>query len=267
MRVTRPCELLGRHRASLYDAPAGTTPRTLWLVRRLDEPCTPTPCSGARRLTGGLRRLGEAGNRQRVPRLMSRLGLEAIDPRPPLRQGGSTPAQSPSLRGAREGMRPPQGWATDLTSIRMRAGFWSLVALMDWGSREGLAWRVSKTRAVSFCREALEEARAHGPPELCTSEPGRQLTSQECTRRRKHAAGRLRMDRQGRGDDHRFVERLWRTVKDAAVDGKDGRAVPEGLEGLGDDCQVSHHARAPQALRSLTPAEGHCSRGRAPTFT
>jgi putative transposase len=152
-----------------------------------------------------------------VQRLMSLMGLEAIDPRPHLSQGVSTHAKYPSLLGELEVMRPNQVWATAITSMRMRAGLLSLVALMDWFSRDVLSWRLSNTLAVSFGLEALEEALAHGHPEIFTSDQGRQFTSQECTSRLKHAEVRISMDSKGRVYDHIFVERLWHTVKYAEV--------------------------------------------------
>jgi hypothetical protein len=48
------------------------------------EQYTRTPFCGTRRMTAWLRREGSPVNRQRVRRLLPLLGLEAIDPKPPL---------------------------------------------------------------------------------------------------------------------------------------------------------------------------------------
>lgn len=266
LRVTRQCELLGLNRSSLYDAPAGEKPLNLWLTRLLDEQFTRTPFYGSRRMTVWLRRMGYAVNRKRVQRLMSLMGLEAIYPRPHLSQGVSTHEKSPYVLGELEVIRPNQVWATDITSIRMRAGFVYLVAIMDWFSRYVLSWRLSNTMAVSFCLEALEEALAHGHPEIFNSDQGSQFTSQEFTSRLKHAEVRISMDSKGRVYDNIFVERLWRTVKYEEVYLKDYVAVPEVIEGIGDYFQFYNHERPHQALRYLTPAEVHFSRGREHTL-
>jgi putative transposase len=217
-------------------------------------------------MTVWLRRTGYVVNRKRVQRLMGLMGLEAIYPTPHLRQGGSTHEKYPYVLGELEVMRPHQVWATDITSIRMRSGFLSLVAIMDWCSRYVLSGRLSNTLEVAFCLEALEEALAHGRPELFNSDQGSQLTSQEFTSRLQHAAVRISMDSKGRVYDNFFVERLWRTVKDEEVYLKDYVAVPEVIAGLGDYFQFYTHERPHQALRYLTPAEVHFSRGREHTL-
>lgn len=49
----------------------------------------------------------------------------------------------------------------------MRRGFLYLVAIMDWGTRRVLSWRLSNTMDTEFCIEALEDAlRLHGRPEI-----------------------------------------------------------------------------------------------------
>ena len=106
---------------------------------------------------------------------------------------------------------------------------------------------MSQTLEGSCCLEALEEALAHGHPEIFHSDQGSPLTSQEFTSRLKHAEVRIRMDRQGRGYDNMFVARLWRTVKCEAVYVKDDVAVPEVIEGIGAYVQCYHHERPPQA--------------------
>jgi putative transposase len=266
LSVTRQCELLGLNRSSLYYAPASETPLNLLLMRLLDEQFTRTPFYGSRRMTVWLRRLGYAVNRKRVQRLMSLMGLEAMYPKPHLSQGISTHEKYPYLLGELEVMRPNQVWATDITYIRMRAGFVYLVAIMDWFSRYVLSWRLSNTLEVSFCLEALEGALAHGRPEIFNSDQGSQFTSQEFTSHLKQAAVRISMDSKGRVYDNIFVERLWRTVKYEEVYLKDYVTVPEVIEGLGEYFQFYNHERPHQALRYLTPAEVHFSRGREHTL-
>jgi putative transposase len=266
LSVTRQCELLGLNRSSLYYAPAGETPLSLLLMRLLDEQFTRTPFYGSRRMTVWLRRLGYVVNRKRVQRLMSLMGLEAMYPKPHLSHGVSTHEKYPYLLAELEVMRPNQVWATDITYIRMRAGFVYLVAIMDWFSRYVLSWQLSNTLEVSFCLEALEGALAHGRPEIFNSDQGSQFTSQEFTSRLKQAAVRISMDSKGRVYDNIFVERLWRSVKYEEVYLKDYVTVPEVIEGLRDYFQFYNHERPHQALRYLTPAEVHFSQGREHTL-
>jgi putative transposase len=108
LSVTRQCELLGLTRSRFYYAPAGETPLNLLPMRLLDEQFTRTPFYGSRRMTVWLRCLGYAVNRNRVQRLMSLMGLEAMYSKPHLSQGVSTHENYPYLLGELEVMRPNQ---------------------------------------------------------------------------------------------------------------------------------------------------------------
>jgi putative transposase len=46
--------------------------------------------------------------------------------------------------------RPNRVWSADITYIPMQRGFLYLVAIMDWASREVLAWRLSNTLDAEF---------------------------------------------------------------------------------------------------------------------
>ena len=81
----------------------------------------------------------------------------------------------------------------------MRAGFLSLGEIIDWFSRYVLSWRLSNTPEVLFCLEALEEALAHGRPEIFNSDQGSQFTSQKFTSRLKQFEVRISMDSKGLG--------------------------------------------------------------------
>ena len=68
-------------------------------------------------------------------------------------------------------------WCADITSIPVRRGFLYLVAIMDWASRHGLAWRLSNTLDAGFCTDALDEVLArHGTPEIFNTDQGSQFT-------------------------------------------------------------------------------------------
>lgn len=267
LSVTRQCELVDLNHSTLYYVPAEEEPLNLLLMRLIDEQFTRTPFYGSRRLTAWLRRMGHAVNRKRVQRLMGRMGLEAICPKPHLSQGDSTHQKYPYLLGAVTIVRPNQVWATDITYIRLRAGFVYLVAIMDWFSRYVLAWRVSNTMEVSFCLEALDEALTQGRPEIFNSDQGSQFTSHEFTARLKQTAVRISMDGKGRVYDNIFVERLWRSVKYEEVYLKEYGAVPDAIVGIGDYFRFYNHERLHQALQYRTPAEVHFHRGEKSTLT
>ena len=86
--IRRQCVLLRLNRSSLDYPPTQETEENLWLMRLIDQQYTRTPFYGSRRVTNWLEREGHRVNRKRVQRLMRRMGLEAIYPRPRLSMAG-----------------------------------------------------------------------------------------------------------------------------------------------------------------------------------
>ena len=96
----------------------------------------------------------------------------------------------------------------------MAHGFLYVVAIMDWHSRKGLAWRFSNTQDVAFCLEALEEAiQQYGCPEIFNTDQGSQFISTAWTDTLKAHGIRISMDGKGHGMDNVFIERFWRSMK------------------------------------------------------
>src|SRR5206468_7214751 len=138
-----------------------------------------TPFYGSRRMTYELNERGWKVNRKRVQRLMRRMGLEAIYPKPRL----SLPAPGHQLypyllRGVKI-ERPNHVWSTDITYIRLRGGFVYLVAVIDWYSRYVLSWEISVTLDTSSCASALDWASRNATPEIFNTDEGAQSTSDE----------------------------------------------------------------------------------------
>ena len=253
--VLRQCELLGLNRSSLYYEPAGEEPFNLLLMRRIDEQFTRTPFYGSRRMAAWLRGQGYAVNRKRVQRLMGLMGLEAIYPKRSLSQRAAGHETYPYLLKELQVIRPNQVWATDITYIRLRAGFLYLMAIMDWYSRYVVAWRLSNTLDVMFCLEALDEALAHGQPEIFNSDQGSQFTSKAFTGVLEAASVRISMDGRGRAYDNIFIERLWRSVKHEEVYLHEYQTVAEAVQGLGRYFVFYNHERPHSAHGARTPGE------------
>ena len=84
MSLVAQCNLLGLSRSAWYEPATEPSALNLELMRRLDEEYTAHPFYGSRRMTAVLRRAGYPVNRKRVLRLMRRMGLAAIHPKPAL---------------------------------------------------------------------------------------------------------------------------------------------------------------------------------------
>ncbi len=80
------CDLLGINRSSLYYRPVEIDSYTLQLMHELDKHYTETPFYGVLKMTQHLRLLGHQVNPKRVRRLLRKMGLEAVYPKPKLSQ-------------------------------------------------------------------------------------------------------------------------------------------------------------------------------------
>ena len=224
-------------------------------MRLIDHQYTRTPFYGSRRMTTILNRWGHQINRKRVQRLMQKMGLEAIYPRP--RTSRPAPQQRiyPYLLRGLVIDRPNQVWSTDITYVPMPQGFMYLVAVMDWFSRYVLSWRISNTLEVDFCLEALDEALSIGKPEIFNSDQGSQFTSPRFTRRLEEEGVPISMDGRGRALDNIFVERLWRSVKYENLYIKSYDTVPHLDRGLSDYFLFYNEERPHQGLNNQVPAD------------
>jgi putative transposase len=255
LSICRQCELLGLNRSTYYLPPAVASEEDLRLMRLIDEQFTKTPFYGSRRMTASLERSGEPVNRKRVQRLMARMGLEALFPKPRTTIAAPDARAYPYLLRGRELTGIDEVWSSDITYVPLRHGFMYLTAVIDWYSRYVLSWRLSNTLDGGFCLEALDEALSRGRPEIFNTDQGSQFTSREYTGRLEGAGVAVSRDGRGRALDNVFVERLWRSVKYEYIYIKDYERVP-GLEtGLTAYFQFYDEERLHQSLDYRTPGE------------
>jgi putative transposase len=254
LSLRRQCQLLGVARSSLYYEPQPDSYEDLLVMRLLDEQYTRTPFYGIRRMTAWLHQQGHAVNHKRVQRLLRRMGLEAIYPKPKLSQPAAGHHIYPYLLRDVRVERVNQVWSSDITYVRLVSGFVYLVAVIDWFSRYVLSWEISVTMDSDFCVSALERALVIGQPEIFNTDQGSQFTSQAFTQRLLEREIRISMDGRGRALDNIFVERLWRTVKYEDIYLKEYARVPEVKGGLGQYFRFYNSERLHQSLNYKTPA-------------
>jgi putative transposase len=222
-------------------------------MRLLDEQYTRAPFYGVRRMTAWLEEQGYPVNAKRVRRLLRKMGLSAMYPKPSLSQPLLGAQVYPYLLRGVAIERVNQVWSTDITYIRLLSGFIYLVAIIDWYSRYVLAWEVSNTLESSFCVAALDHALEQAAPEVFNTDQGAQFTSLVFTRRLKEQGIKISMDGRGRALDNIFVERLWRSVKYEEVYVKDYRYVPDAIRGLRAYFEFYNRERLHQSLDYRTP--------------
>jgi putative transposase len=115
LSIRRQCELLGLARSGLYRPPPAANDNDLVLMRRIDELFTAWPFLGSRRMTAMLRAEGYAINRKRVRRLMRRMGIAALGPKPRTSKPAPGHKVFPYLLRGLTIERPNQVWCADIS--------------------------------------------------------------------------------------------------------------------------------------------------------
>lgn len=257
LSVRHQCRLLGLDRSGLYYAPVAPDIEEIALCHRLDELYTAHPHFGVRLMTETLRREGRTINSKRVRRLLRRMGLLAVYPKPRLSLPGAGAQVFPYLLRGLAIVRPHQVWAIDITYVRLRGGFAYLVALLDWFSRYVLAWELSPSLATLPCVRVLAAARKHAgvAGEIVNSDQGCQFTSGEWITAVQTGGSQVSHDGRGRALDNVMVERLWRSVKYEDIYLRDYGAPAEARTGLERYFGFYNAERPHQGLAYHTPLE------------
>jgi putative transposase len=252
--------LLRLSRSSLYYKPVSVKRADLELMHLMDKQYLKTPFYGSRSMTEHLKRQGYLVNRKRIQRLMRRMGLEAIYPKPRTSRKHPEHRIYPYLLRDLHVEAPNQVWAADITYIPMNRGFMYLVAVMDWHSRKVLSWRLSNTLDADFCTDALQEAiTRHGTPEIFNTDQGTQFTSQAFTAILEAQGIAVSMDGRGRVQDNIFIERLWWTLKYQYLYLRSFDTTVDLRRGLTEWFAFYNAERPHQTLDGLTPDEVYFS--------
>src|SRR6202163_1030469 len=256
--MTRQAKLLKLSRSSVYYRPRPVSPADLTMMRRIDELHLDYPFAGSRMLRDLLRGEGIQTGRQRVARMMKRMGIEALYRRPNTSKPALGPKIYPYLLRGLAVARPNQVWAMDITYIPMARGFVYLAAVVDWFSRRVLSWGVSITMEAAFCVETLEDAVArHGKPDIFNTDQGSQFTGSAFTRVLATNGIAISMDGKGAWRDNVFVERLWRSVKYEEVYLRAYESVSEARTSIGRYLDFYNGRRPHSSLDDRTPDQAY----------
>lgn len=229
------------------------------LMNLLDEQYTKTPFYGVQKMTVYLSEQGYQVNVKRVRRLLRKMGLEAIYPKPNLSKANSEHKKFPYLLKGLDIVRCDQVWSTDITYIRLKKGFVYLVAIIDWYSRYVLNWRISTTLEADFCIDTLKEVLAFRQCEIFNTDQGSQFTTNRFTEPLISRGIQVSMDGKGRALDNIFVERLWRSVKYENIYLREYPDVQNVKKGLDEYFEFYNHQRYHESLGYKRPAEVYLS--------
>ena len=259
LSIQRQCELIELPRSSYYreSTLAGREqPENLELMRLIDEEYTRHSFYGTRQMRNYLRKKGYKVNRKRLQRLMRKMGIQSVAPKPGTSKPHPDHKVYPYLLRNLVVDHPDQVHCTDITYVRLSGGFVYLTAVMDWFSRFVLSWEVSVTMDTEFCVSALERSlRLYGAPEIFNSDQGSQYTSKEFTGTLHDHGIKISMDGKGRAMDNIFIERLWRTVKYEEIYLKEYDSVAELKKALRAYFHFYNYERSHMSLGRKSPAD------------
>ncbi len=199
----------------VYYELSGEAEENLAIMANIDRLHMEDPAAGTRGLTDYVKRqTGKPVARNRIRRLMQKVGVETIYPRKRTTIPGGPSGVFSYLLREMEITRPNQVWAADITYILMRRGFMYLFAIVDWYSRKIIAWELTNTLDVGFCQKCMQRAiMLYRSPEIINTDQGCHFTSEQWRKSVQTAGIRISMDGRGRWLDNVVIERFWRTIK------------------------------------------------------
>lgn len=253
--ITRQMELAMLSKTFYYYKPIPETANNLLIMNLIDKIYTDRPFYGSRKIVHELKRQGHVVNRKRVLRLMQKMNLHPIYPKPNLSKNNSSHKIFPYLLKDINISRPNQVWSTDITYIPVQGGYFYLIAIIDWFSRYILSWKLSNTMDTYFCLIALDEALKIACPEIFNTDQGSQFTSEDFIQSLQKKNIKISMDGKGRCLDNIFVERFWRTIKYEEVYIKKYETGLDVKNGLENYLPFYNKHRLHQSLNYKTPYE------------
>lgn len=131
--------------------------------------------------------------------------------------------------------------------------------MIDWYSCYVLSWRLSNSRELSFCLEALEESLEKGKSEIFNTDQGSQFTSDCYTGCLEKVKVQISIDGRGQVLDNIFIERLWGIVKYEEIYLKEYETVAYLRQGLKKYFEFYNKERLHQSLNYRTPEQVHLS--------
>lgn len=221
----------------------------------IDKIYTDCPFYGQRRIKHILNQKGYEIGRDKIRRLMAKMGLETQYPKPKLSLGNKENEIYPYLLKDKNVTKKDEVWSPDITYLKMTNNWIYLTAIIDWFSRFVLSWELSDSLDKGFCINVLKKSLRYGKAKIHNSDQGSQFTSKEYLEILKSNNIKISMDHRGRCFDNIFIERFWRTLKYEEVYLKNYESINEAYDNLKKYFEFYNFKRPHQALGYKTPAE------------
>lgn len=218
LSLRRQCELLGLNRSGLYYTPAEPDKAVAkldeTLMVRIDHWHTRCSYLGSRKIASKLQEEGFPVCRKTVRRLMLKMGIYAVYPKPNLSKRNFKEAIVPYLLRNYNVSFPNQIWSIDITYIPMPHGHMYLTAIIDWYSRKLVGHYLSDSLEAEYVIHAVKETvEKCGTPAIINSDQGSQFTSDDYKELLRRLNIRQSMDGRIRWADNIMIERWFRSLK------------------------------------------------------
>jgi putative transposase len=257
LSVSLQCSMVNIQRSSYYDYIREKERSDQDIEKIIEEIYAEYPEYGSRRVTEIIRRHEISINRKKVQRLMRKMNIQGLCPKPNLSVANCNHKKYPYIARDKPITKINQVWSTDITYIKTLFGTVYLVAIVDWYSRFVLSWRLSNSIDENFCIDALLEALQMGTPEIFNTDQGSQFTGNAFISILTAHGIQPSMDGKGRATDNAHSERIWRSVKWEELymyEQKDFVLVHKQVT---DYFKFYNHERPHQSLNYKTPSEVH----------
>lgn len=255
----------GREEADGQDLTHGESRENLGLMRRLDELHLEHPAWGYRKMTDYFQHIEHRQvNWKRVRRLMRKMGLETLYPKPNLSKLLHAQYVRPYLLKGLEITHANQVWGIDITYLPLRSGFLYLFIIIDWYSRYIVDYAISFSLEKGFVLRCMSRAMETQSPEIVNSDQGSHFTNADYLELLQGHGVKVSMDGKGRCRDNIRTERFFRSLKyeDVYIKEYDGAAELRA----GVNAYISNYCleRPHQSLGGRTPAEIYFGRAISP---
>jgi len=213
---------MGINRSTLYYAPKkdnGTGKRPITeddeeRMNIIDDIHIQLPASGARKMARECTKRGYPTTRHQAGRLMDRMNVKAVYPKPNTSRPAKQHPKFPYLLKGKRIWLPNQVWASDITYVRCGKGHMYLTVIIDWYSRKIVGWALSDTLEAAPVVDCMKKAfEVHGIPGIANSDQGSTYTANDYIDLLASNGVRQSMDGKGRWIDNVIVERWFRTLK------------------------------------------------------
>ena len=252
------CQLMGLAHSSFYYQNKVRDENQL--MQAMEKVIGEFPKYGTRRVMYQLRRppYGYRINRKRIKRIMRKKAwLQPVKRRQCRTTNSDHPyPRYPNLVKELEICYPEQVWVSDITYIRLGAGFVYLAIVMDVFTRAIRGWHLSKSLDQELSLAALRRGLESHVPEIHHSDQGVQYAANAYIDLLRAHHISISMAAVGKAEENGYAERFMRTIKEEEVDLSEYRDFADVLAQIGrfiDDVYMTK--RIHSSLGYLTPAE------------